>query len=281
VSAIPTLAVLGSPIGHSLSPTLHSRAYRMLGLDWNYESVDVTEAGLPSFLNALGDEWRGLSLTMPLKRAILPLLDEHDDLVGLTGVANTVLFDRRDKMTVRGFNTDVAGVMDAVREAGGDAHHAHVLGAGATAASVIVALSRLGATSATVSARSPGKTTALRQLAGRLGMVLTVSPFGGGAAREMPLVISAIPGSAEIDFPIPNVLPGDAVLLDIAYDPWPTPLAAAWSRAGGTVHSGLGMLVYQALRQVRIFVHGDPELALDRESELLDAMRNSVGLPSA
>ena len=154
------LAVLGSPIAHSLSPILHSSAYKMLGLDWNYESVDVTEAGLPSFVAALGDEWRGLSLTMPLKRAILPLLNERDDLVELTGVANTVLFDRRngpEQLTLRGFNTDVAGVMDVLRDAGADTSHAHVLGSGATAASVVVALSRLGARSVTVSARSPGR----------------------------------------------------------------------------------------------------------------------------
>lgn len=276
--AIATLAVLGSPIAHSLSPTLHSSAYRTLGLDWHYESVDVTEAGLTSFLSALGGEWRGLSLTMPLKRAVVPLLDSRDDLVELTGVANTVLFERRDKLIVRGYNTDVAGVMDAVRDIGGDANNAHVLGAGATAASVIVALSRLGATSVTVSARSPGKATALRHLAERLGLALTITPFGLASARELPLVISAIPGNAEIDFPIPKALPGGAVLLDIAYDPWPTPLAAAWSRAGGTAHSGLGMLVYQALRQVRIFVNGDPDRALDHEPEVLAAMRTSVGL---
>ena len=276
------LAVLGSPIAHSLSPVLHSSAYKTLGLDWNYESVDVTEAGLPSFLAALGDEWRGLSLTMPLKRAIVPLLDEHDDLVELTGVANTVLFDRNaasEQRTIRGFNTDVAGLMDVLRDAGADTSHAHVLGSGATAASVIVALARLGATSVTLSARSPGKATALRQLAERLGLVLTIAPFGGAPARELPLVISAVPGAAEIDFPIPASLPKAAVLLDIAYDPWPTPLAAAWSGAGGTVHSGLGMLVCQALRQVRVFVHGDPERALEGEPGLLNAMRNSVGLP--
>jgi shikimate dehydrogenase len=276
--AIATLAVLGSPIAHSLSPALHSSAYRTLGLDWNYESVDVTEAALPSFLSALGGEWRGLSLTMPLKRAVVPLLESRDDLVELTGVANTVLFDRREGLTVRGYNTDIAGVVDAVRDVGGDPHNAHVLGAGATAASVIVALSRLGAASVTVSARSPEKTTALRQLAERLGLGLTVTPFGLASPRAMPLVISAIPGDAEIDFPLPKALPSDALLLDIAYDPWPTPLAVAWSRAGGTAHSGLGMLVYQALRQVRIFVHGDQDRALDREPEVLAAMRKRVGL---
>ena len=65
-------------------------------------------------------------------------------------------------------------------------------------------------------------------------MGLTVGPFGGAPARELPLLISAIPGAAEIDFPLPTSLPREAVLLDIAYDPWPTPLAAAWSGAGRT-----------------------------------------------
>ena len=67
-------AVLGSPIAHSLSPVLHRAAYAELGLDWSYEAAEVTEAGLPSFLDRLDASWRGLSLTMPLKRAVVPVL---------------------------------------------------------------------------------------------------------------------------------------------------------------------------------------------------------------
>ncbi|MHB1171536.1 MAG: shikimate dehydrogenase, partial [Lacisediminihabitans sp.] len=68
------------------------------------------------------------------------------------------------------------------------------------------------------------------------------------------------------------------IFFDVAYDPWPTPLAAAWLAAGGRVISGLGLLVYQALAQVRIFVNGDPDSVLPAEGAVLAAMRSSVGL---
>lgn len=272
------LAVLGHPIAHSRSPSLHRAAYELLDLPWDYERVDVTSAGLRSFVAALGPSWRGLSLTMPLKRAVLPLLDERDELVRLIGVANTVLFDRGGgTVTVRGFNTDVDGVIDTLR--GHDVEDALVLGAGATAASVLVALSRLGARRVRVGARAPERAGALRELAARVGVELTVAALGSAPVdRVLPLTVSTLPGGAAFELPLPALLPAHAVLLDVAYEPWPTPLAAAWLEAGGTVRSGLEMLVHQALRQVRIFVDGDPDRPLDREADILRAMRGSVGL---
>src|SRR4051794_13120797 len=97
-------AVLGSPIAHSLSPALHRAAYRELGLDWSYDAIECDEVGLPAFVDSLDETWAGLSLTMPLKRAVLPLLDEMSEIATSTGVANTVL--RRDGRK-RGDNTDV------------------------------------------------------------------------------------------------------------------------------------------------------------------------------
>ncbi|WP_431218107.1 shikimate dehydrogenase family protein [Leifsonia xyli] len=120
------LAVLGSPIGHSRSPELHRAAYDALGLDWAYEAIDVTEDALPDFVAGLGPEWRGLSLTMPLKKAVLPLLAETDRIADQTGGANTVLIDGDE---LRGFNTDVAGIVRALQAAGLDeARYVHILG---------------------------------------------------------------------------------------------------------------------------------------------------------
>ena len=84
-------AVLGSPIGHSLSPVLHREAYAALGLDWEYEAHVVTEDTLEAFLACLDGSWRGLSLTMPLKRAVLPLLDSISERARQAGGANTVV----------------------------------------------------------------------------------------------------------------------------------------------------------------------------------------------
>jgi shikimate dehydrogenase len=275
------LAVLGHPIQHSRSPLLHSSAYRVLELSWTYEAADVTDAQLPSFIAALGPAWRGLSLTMPLKRAVVPLLDESDELVAMIGVANTVLFRPGVDRALHGFNTDVGGVMDALVAAGADPLTAHILGSGATATSVLVALARLGAASVTVSARSPQKARHLSSLAKQLGIDLVVVPFGMPPVDSPTLVVSTVPGGADLDFPVPAALSPDAVLLDVAYDPWPTALAARWSEAGGAVLSGLEMLMWQALRQVRVFVSGDQDTKLDNERLVIDAMRRSVGLAIA
>src|ERR1700722_10893361 len=109
-------AVLGKPIAHSLSPALHRAAYRALGLtDWTYELVECDEAGLAGYLNSRGPEWAGLSLTMPLKRTVLPLLGHVDPLAAATGGANTVVFRADGRY---GYNTDVQGIVDALTEAG-------------------------------------------------------------------------------------------------------------------------------------------------------------------
>ncbi|MCW7991352.1 shikimate dehydrogenase, partial [Streptomyces platensis subsp. clarensis] len=85
-------AVLGSPIAHSLSPVLHRAAYRELGLDdWSYDRFEVDEAALPGFVGELDSSWAGLSLTMPLKRAIIPLLDEVTDVAASVEAVNTVV----------------------------------------------------------------------------------------------------------------------------------------------------------------------------------------------
>ena len=274
-----TFAVLGHPIGHSRSPALHASAYHALGLPWNYEAVDVTEAQLPSFVAGLGPAWRGLSLTMPLKRAVVSLLDECDDLVAMIGVANTVLLSPGvGGVTRHGFNTDVGGVVDALGAAHADLRDVHVLGSGATATSVLVALAGLGAASVTVSARSPHKAGHLLVLAQQLGVELVIVPLDTQRVTDPTLLISTVPGGAQLAFPVPTSLTASAVLLDVAYDPWPTLLAAQWAEAGGTVLSGLEMLMWQALRQVRVFVSGNQNTTLANEHAVVAAMRASVGL---
>lgn len=272
------LAVLGSPIGHSKSPELHRAAYRELGLDWTYDAVDVTGEALPGFVGGLGAEWRGLSLTMPLKRDVLPLLARQDELVDLTGGANTVLITESG---LAGFNTDVYGLVEALRGSGVVRVSAvQLIGAGATAASVLVAVAALGATEVLVTTRSPDKATALLGLAERLGMAATATGLSGRRGDFVAdLVVSTLPGGTRVDLPLPADVLSGATLLDVAYDPWPSPLAARFLEAGGSVISGLEMLVNQALAQVRIFVTGSPQSLVDHEARVLQAMRASIGLP--
>ncbi|GAA1444726.1 shikimate dehydrogenase [Leifsonia poae] len=270
------LAVLGSPIGHSQSPALHRAAYEALGLDWEYESVDVAEDGLADFIDGLGPEWRGLSLTMPLKQSVIPLLNETDRVAEQTGAANTVLLDDG---AVRGFNTDVAGLVRAVRATGLEsARFVHILGGGATAASALVAAAELGAERVDVYVRSLERSVWLEPLAHDLGLMIRIRPFGqADRSLDIPeLVISTLPGGVTTDAVYTDSTRRRALLLDVSYDPWPSVLGAAWKAVDGRVVSGLAMLAHQALLQVRIFVSGDPLQPLENEDAVLAAMLDAV-----
>ncbi len=270
------LAVLGSPIAHSRSPALHAVAYETLGLPWRYEAIEVAEGALPGFIDSLSAEWRGLSLTMPLKRAVLPLLDTMDDFVELTDAANTVLFD--EDGTRRGFNTDVNGVIDSIRAAGLDSvGTVRVLGGGATAASALVAVSRLGARAVAIAVRAPERLGPLVALCEQLDLGLSVETLGAfDTGFEPELVVSTLPNGTEVGFEAGRMT--DAVLFDVAYEPWPTPLAARWLEDGGRVIPGLELLVRQALAQVRIFVNGSADVELPDEAAVFAAMRAAAGL---
>ena len=135
-------AVLGDPIAHSLSPVLHRAAYAELGLDWTYAAVRVPAGTLLPFLEGLDGTWRGLSLTMPLKRELVPLADEVSDVARRAGAANTLVLADGRRIA---HNTDVPGAASAIRERyDGPVHAATILGGGATATSVGLALADLG-----------------------------------------------------------------------------------------------------------------------------------------
>ena len=262
------LAVWGDPISHSKSPLLHSAAYRVLGLDWEYERRQVNEAEFAGAVQDLDDTWRGLSLTMPLKDEAFRVADSHDAHAELTGVANTLLLGER----IAAFNTDVGGIVDALRESGVVAPDAvRLLGAGATAASALVAVSDMGATRADVRARRPDRASSLVALGERLGVAVTVSTFDR-PADAVDLTIASLPGGTELDANVVRPLADQGgVLFDVAYAPWPSALASAWT--GGEAIAGLGMLLHQAVRQIRIFMYGDPSASLPGEPAVVAAMR--------
>lgn len=264
------LAVLGSPIAHSLSPALHTAAYRALGLDWSYEAIDVPEGALGAFVNTLGADWRGLSLTMPLKREVLPMLDERSALVDQVGAANTVLLEGGRLL---GFNTDVDGIVAALADHGVDAATTvHILGMGATAASALAAAARLGARDAIVTGRRDDDDE-LRRLASALGIGLAFRRPGAPIAASVDLLVNTIP--ADLD----DAAADDAAaFLEVIYAGWPSPRAARWLGQGKPVVSGLEMLLHQAVGQVRIFVSGDQEAPLPAEAAVVAAMRSAVDL---
>jgi shikimate dehydrogenase len=270
------LAVLGSPIAHSLSPRLHAAAYGVLGLPWSYGAADVTAAALTEFLEGCDGSWRGLSLTMPLKRDVVPLLDSLDPVAAQTGVANTVLFAEG---ALKGYNTDVAGIVRPLREAGVQSlDQVVIFGGGATATSALVAVAELGASSALFWVRTPAKATGLQHLGSELGVEVEARSFtdlGRGVGRP-DAVISTLPNGTMVNLVVPEEARRSSILFDVAYDPWPTALADAWGAVSAPVISGLEMLLAQALVQVRIFVNGDPESELPDEEGVMNAMRASV-----
>ncbi|WP_307812168.1 shikimate dehydrogenase family protein [Lacisediminihabitans changchengi] len=271
------LAVLGHPIAHSKSPALHAAAYSVLGLDWSYDAQDVTGETLGAFIESRDGAWRGLSLTMPLKRDVLPLLHGIDHFAELTGGANTVLFDGGK---LRGFNTDVHGVVEAFRGVGIERlGSVRVLGGGATAASVLVAVQRMGAERVALAVRAPERLGSLISLAERLDLALTVETLGTfDPAFVTDAVVSTLPNGTELSFrpaALAAVTVAGGALFDVAYEPWPTVLAAGWA---GPVIPGLEMLAHQALVQVRIFVNASPDAELPGEASVFQAMRSAVGL---
>ncbi len=274
------LAVLGSPIAHSLSPTLHAAAYDVLDLPWTYGRHEVASGGLDTFVAGLGPEWRGLSLTMPLKREVLPLLDRTTPLVDELGVANTVAFRAVGDTVLRcGANTDVQGLVRPVEALGHLPGEATVLGGGATATSALTAAVRLGAELVRVFLRDKAKAGPLVDLAVRLGVSLEVLPLDDLAGTRHGFVVSTLPGGAADELDLVPSGP-DAVLFDVAYEPWPTAASTRWSAAGGRVLNGLDMLAEQAVGQIRFFLTGDEDELLPDEAAVRRAMRTAVGLPA-
>jgi shikimate dehydrogenase len=252
-------AVLGSPVGHSLSPVLHRAAYDHLGLTgWSYDAHEVDVHGLAGFLADLDRSWAGLSLTMPLKAAVLPLLDAASPVVETVGAANTVLL--RDGLRV-GENTDVPGMVGALAARGvTSVERAVVLGGGATARSAVAALAAV-TRSVRVYVRDPARRAGLAAAAAGAGVTVELEPWARAAdGLDAPLVVAATAAGAT-DPLVPAVPRAVGVLFDVLYDPWPTPLAAAWGARGGAVVDGLDLLVHQAVLQVSLMTGVEAEPA--------------------
>ena len=194
---------------------------------------------------------------MPLKRAVLPLLDRTEPLAAEVGGANTVVFAGGRR---HGYNTDVPGLVAAVAEAGvSSPAGATILGAGATACAALAALRAIGLAAAVVQVRDQARAGDLLAAARRLGLAVELRPFGS-QVRDGDLLISTVPAGAA-DFYAeragdPRARP--SAVLDVVYNPWPTPLAAAAAQSGVTVISGFDLLLHQAARQVELMTGLEP-----------------------
>jgi shikimate dehydrogenase len=251
-------AVLGSPIGHSLSPVLHRAAYEALGLDWSYEAVEVKEPELAGFLGSLDGSWRGLSLTMPLKRQAARLADEVSDRVARSGAANTLVL-RAGRRSAH--NTDIPGAAAALRERyDGRLDRVVVLGGGATATSILYAAADLGCPAATLVVRSrerAAETVAAVARHPRAPVVDVV--LVGEPVPSADLVVSTVPASVQTD-DLLGVADSAGVVFEVVYDPWPTPVARRALDHGQVLVAGLDLLVHQAALQVTLMTGADAPL---------------------
>ena len=254
-------AVLGDPVAHSLSPTLHRAAYAALGLDWTYDAVRVPAGGLAAFLGGLDGDWRGLSLTMPLKREVLALASTLGDRARLAGAANTLVLGAEGG---HADNTDLPGAVAAVRERyDGPVTAGTVLGAGATAASTGLALVELGARTVTLLARSPERAAeTAAAIAAHPGAPQVVV----GSLADDPVVgevvVSTVPAAAQGQALVSRTA-SVPVVFGVLDEPWPTPLAASVGTDRVLV-GGLDLLVHQAALQHELFTGTSAPLAVMR-----------------
>lgn len=254
-------AVLGHPISHSLSPALHNAAYEALAIDWRYEAIDVEEPALEAFLESRGDEWGGLSLTMPLKVEGARLANFVEPQAKLLGVINTLVPSGRGEYRQWvGANTDIHGITEALREGGcATGSHGVVLGGGATASSAVAALGALGVKQPIVVVRSRARAGRVIRAASKMGLsprlVMWDDPAVVPALLEAHAVVSTVPADAGANVGERLAAAGarvSGVLLDVVYRPRVSELSSQWMRASGASVDGTRMLLHQAGEQVRL-----------------------------
>lgn len=262
-------AVVGNPIDHSLSPKIHTAAYEFLGLDWDYTRFQVEEGNLKSFLESVGSQLSGISVTMPLKLESASLGFSGDQIVKQLGIANTLL--RQDSNFIA-FNTDVFGIEMALEKCwGSEISQVAILGAGATAQSSLYAVSRRASGAHVfVHARDLSKTQAIQSLAAKLDVALEVRSLGS-YSNEQDLTISTIPAGA-LDALGQHRQSG--WLLNVNYSSKDSNFSKQFNSEMAI--QGETMLIWQAIAQIRIFLNGSPESELDNESALFAKMANAL-----
>lgn len=282
--------VLGSPIAHSKSPDIHQAAYQYLAAPIRYERFDLTQQQVDSFMASLPQRYgstkylAGFSVTMPLKAALVPYMAQLSSRVERLGVLNTVVFDREG--IAHGYNTDVDGVRHALSTANlasTTVGSMGILGAGGTASAAIAAAADMGLSEVVLYVRNPDRAKDNLTVAEHYGLEaqlrkLTEFPQKVQAHQA---VVSTLPAFAADwlveQLPTQNLPP----LLDVIYEPWPTALASAWQTAGAHVASGLDMLLYQGVEQVKLFTkkvleqhtHNDWAIVTDQMATALGIAR--------
>lgn len=263
--------VVGSPVGHSLSPAIHSAAYSHLGFDFIYEKHEVRSGELSSFLRE--NDIDGLSVTMPLKQEALLLAETRSEVASSTGVANTLV---RTSSGWAAHNTDVFGISECIKAAG-NVKQAVVLGSGATARSAIAAIVNLYPEARiSIMARNTESGKLILGYAQKFSSQSSLVDPSTELVAIADLVISTVPGDSYSELWADVGASSSSttgLLLDVAYNPWPSSAASSW---GGVCVSGLEMLIWQAVEQVRLFAQSQNESNAFQAAEVYEVMKKAV-----
>jgi shikimate dehydrogenase len=248
--------LIGHPLGHSLSPLMHNAAFRKLGMDAVYLPFDVEEEYLEGTILALkASGLRGANVTIPYKERIIPHLDRLDETARKTGAVNTI---KNDKGMLTGFNTDVFGLIDALRASGARLGGARVLvmGAGGAAKAAVRGLLNEGA-SVTVANRTRGRALALRRALGARNVDVLDQNDLERAKMVADIIVNCTPlGMRNFPdvCPVPEaLLRRCSVVFDMVYNPVRTPLLASAEKMGARTVSGMEMFIRQGMESFRIW----------------------------
>jgi len=263
---VDSYGIIGHPVGHSLSPTIHNWAFTCKGLPKVYQAWDIAPEKLPDFMSCvytLGI--RGVSVTIPHKQAIIPFLDSLDPIARDIGAVNTVIH-RND--IIYGTNTDVTGFLAPLVQQGLKPKTALILGGGGVARAALYGLKRLG-TEIFLTCRNTisGELLAREMHAGFI-------PWDERTRMVPELLINATPlgmhGPLQEASPWTGSLKGCTTCYDLVYTPQITPFLNQARAQGKTIISGLAMFIHQANAQFRLWtgqdfdIHGATALAASR-----------------
>jgi shikimate dehydrogenase len=263
--------VVGSPIKHSLSPVIHKAAYAHLVLDFSYERIEVPLGGLGAVME--DQAFSGLSVTMPLKYEAFELSDSYSPEAERTGVVNTLV---RSSNGWVGHNTDVLGFAKCFNQVP-DAQRITIIGSGATARSAALAISRVfPAAKLSLVGRTPSSLIEFARYLNSLGIASEVLEPEASSLAGADLVVSTVPAGSftELwDQLGASTSANRGFLFDVAYDPWPSLASRAWT---GKTISGLELLIWQAIEQVKLFVDSTGNKVPVVEQELYESMIGAV-----
>jgi shikimate dehydrogenase len=261
------LALIGHPVEHSLSPAMHNASFAAEGLDYVYVALDVRPEDLPAAVRgavALG--FRGFNVTMPHKRAMVPLVDDVDEAARVSEAVNTVVIEGA---RLRGYNTDGGGMVLACEEAGVELSGRRVLllGAGGAAAAVALAFGGEGAVEMRVVNRSVRHALDLRAKLRGAGLKrVEVYPYDAldEAARDAEVIVNATPLGMKDGDPLPippEYLDEGRTVCDAVYRPGrETALVFEARRRCVRVVTGQRMLLYQGVLAQRLWTGREPNV---------------------